>query len=61
MGVHIREFDGARGVDVEVAGDFVVIEVASHAYAFDRSLFLHGIKKALGIAFVVEDQVPVVS
>lgn len=56
--MHIREYDGGgRGIDIEVAGGFVIVEAAGHTYAFDRALMLHQIKRAFGIAFVVDEVV----
>lgn len=53
--MHVREYDGGRGIDVEVAGGFVIIEAAGNTYAFDKALFLHQVKRSFGIAFVVDE------
>lgn len=52
--MRIREFDGDRGIDIDVAGNFIVVEAAGHTYAFDRALMLHQIKRAFGIAVILE-------
>lgn len=52
---HIREYDGGRGVDIDVTPDFVFIEAGGHCYAFDKAMFLHQVKRAFGIAFIVEE------
>lgn len=52
--MHVREYDGGRGIDIEVAGDFVVIEAAGHTYAFDKGVMLHQIKRAFGIVVILE-------
>lgn len=53
---HIREYDGNRGIDIDVAGNFVVVEAEAGggAWAFDRGLFLHQVKVALGISVILE-------
>jgi hypothetical protein len=48
VSVAIREFDGARDVQMSSDSYFVFLEAAGHCYAFDRALFLHGMKRALG-------------
>lgn len=54
--MYVREYDGGdRGIDISVAGNFVVVEAAGNAYAFDKAMMLHQIKRAFGIAIILED------
>lgn len=59
MEVQIREYDGVRSVTIATAPNLVFVEAGGKSYAIDRGIFLHGIKKALGLAFVVEEVVVV--
>lgn len=44
----IKEYDGARAINMEMVGDFVFIEVADHTFAFDASIFQHAVMRTLG-------------
>lgn len=57
MSVSIKEYDGGRSAEISSDPDFVYLEVSGRCMAFDRAMFLHGVKKALGIAFVIEEVV----
>lgn len=54
--VQVREFDGGRSVEVTRAGDFIVLEAAGHAFAFDRAHVLHQMKKLMGISVILEHE-----
>lgn len=45
----IKEYDGAREVEMEVQGEVVYIDSARSCYAFDRALFLRSIERAFGV------------
>lgn len=45
VAVQVREYDGSRGVEFEVSGDFVIMETGYHAFAFDTALLLHAMRK----------------
>lgn len=53
--VKFKEYDGGRSVDMQVAPDFVFLEAGGHCYAFDRGLFLHGVKKLLSLSLVISE------
>lgn len=53
--VKFKEYDGGRSVEMQSAPDFVFLEAGGHCYAFDRGLFLHGVKKLLGISLVISE------
>lgn len=52
--MEVKEFDGARSVQINAAGDFVILDTGDHAYAFDRGILLHALKRALGIAVIMD-------
>lgn len=56
MSVSLREFDGARSIEVTASEGMVYIEVGGHCYAYDKILLLHQVRKELGIAFVVQEE-----
>lgn len=51
----IKEFDGGRSMEIEADPNFVYVEMRGMVLSLDRSLFLHAMKRALGIALIVEE------
>lgn len=52
--VTIREFDAARHIEVEERDGLVFLEIDGGCYAFDRGIFMHGIRKALQLTCVLQ-------
>lgn len=52
-GIQVKEFDGGRGVEFEVSGDYVIMETGYHAFAFDRAILKHALRRLLGDAIDV--------
>ena len=52
--MEVKEYDGARSVQVDAVGDFVILDTGDHAYTFDRGIVLHAMKRILGIALIIE-------
>lgn len=55
-GIEVKEFDGARSMSIDARDGLVYLEMGGSCFAFDRQILLHAAKRALGIAFIVEDE-----
>lgn len=55
MGVEVvvREIDGGRAVEMAHVPGHVILEAGGHSYLFDEALFLHAVKRLMGISLVI--------